>query len=135
MEFVWVLKEETFKEYKKRQRRSSHTEEGSYIGAVRTGELCFDIMDYGNHLWFDLYVGGVATRYGYSVDGYYPYDFCGEVSFKWEKELLNTSYESFKQEIEIFIQKYLSDRSYYITDPCQICVNLIEKANNELRIW
>ena len=47
---------------------------GEYVGCVRTGNLCFDITDWGVHLWFDLYVGGVNTGYSYGAHGY-PYDY------------------------------------------------------------
>lgn len=63
MKFKWNLQPE-FERYKKDQ-RSYKQEEGSgeYVGSVRVGNLCFDIIDWGNHLWFDLYVGGVDTSY------------------------------------------------------------------------
>ena len=68
MDWIWFMKEEDYESFRVHQHDFDENDEmeGSYIGAVRSGDLCFDIYNWGNHLWFDLYVGGVDTGYGYS---------------------------------------------------------------------
>lgn len=134
MNFKWNLQPE-FERYKKNQ-KTYHDNDGSgeYIGSVRVGNLCFDIIDWGNHLWFDLYVGGVDTGYGYGADNY-PYDYCDTASFAWNDDLTNTSDDEFKKELERYIEELINTYERYITDIGAIPVNLIEKANTELKEW
>lgn len=137
MKFKWNLQPE-FARYKEDQKTYAldENEEGSgeYIGCVRVGNLCYDIIDWGDHLWFDLYVGGVDTGYGYGADDY-PYDYCDLAGFKWDDDLADVSDEDFKKELESFIEEHINTFEGYVTDAGAIQVNLIEKANEELREW
>lgn len=141
MKIVWIMKKKDFENYRRHQHDDYGDDgccEGEYIGAVRVGNLCFDILNWGNHLWFDLYVGGVDTGYGYSerkkYKGY-PYDFCDECSFKWEMELKDTSFQKFKEELSSFIEKHILNHKEYVTDRRAISVSLIDKANQPLTVW
>lgn len=137
MKFKWDLQPE-FTRYKENQRnyKVNESEEGSgeYIGCVRFGNLCYDIIDWGDHLWFDLYVGGVNTGYGYGVDDY-AYDYCDTAGFKWCDDLTDGSDDDFKRELESYIEEHIGAVEGYVTDVGAIQVNLIEKANEELREW
>lgn len=86
--------------------RKNHPElyddEFDYIGCVRAGDLCFDLVERefgsdGLYLTADLYVGGIDSGYGYGVNGY-PYDYFDEVTFSWESEKIATlGMEEFKE--------------------------------------
>lgn len=134
MRFKWNLQPE-FNRYKKNQRSYKQEESsGEYVGSVRTGNLCFDIIDWGNHLWFDLYVGGVDTGYGYGTENY-PYDYCDVASFAWNDDLTDVSDGDFKMELEKYIENHINTFKEYDTDFKAIHVNLVDKANEELREW
>lgn len=134
MKFKWNLQPE-FAKYKAEQHTYKDEEGGGeYLGSVRTGNLCFDIIDWGNHLWFDLYVGGVDTGYGYGTDKY-PYDYCDVASFPWYDDLTNVSGEDFKKELGEYIEEHINAMEGYVTDVKAIPVNLIDKANEELKEW
>lgn len=137
MKFKWNLQPE-FERYKRDQATfiNNKNEEGNgeYVGCVRVGNLCFDIINWGDHLWFDLYVGGVNTGYGYGVDDY-PYDFCDVAGFKWDDCLINTSDDDFKRELEEYIEEHINAVEGYVTDFKAIPVSLTDKANEELKEW
>ncbi len=136
MKFKWNLLE-GFAEYKRNQANYINGDEegyGNYVGNVRFGNLCYDIVEWGDHLWFDLYVGGVDTGYGYGVDDY-PYDWCDLAGFPWNDYLANTSDEDFKREVEEFIEEHINQFEGYITSIKAIPVDLVAKANEELREW
>lgn len=139
MNLKWYLDEKDFEEYKMHQHDDyGEYNEGDYIGSVRTGNICYDILSWEKSLWFDLYVGGVDTGYGYSDrDGFedYPYDFCDVYSFEWDKDLKDTSIEDFEKEVSEYIKKYISENDKYVTDMRAIPVNILEKANEELCLW
>ena len=134
MKFKWHLQPE-FERYKKDQ-RSYEQEKGSgeYVGSVRVGNLCFDIIDWGNHLWFDLYIGGVDTGYGYGADNY-PYDYCDAASFLWNDDLTDVTDNDFKRELEKYIEEHINTNEGYVTDVGAIPVSLIDKANEDLKEW
>ena len=103
---------------------------GDYIGCVRVGNLCFDLVVsydiYGKQfLAYDLYVGGVDTGYGYS-DSNYPYDYAEGGNF--EDTLISMTYENFQkyaeEKFELFIKIWPDEGP-----------SLIEKANEPLNIW
>ena len=118
--------------------------DNEYVGCVRVGDLCFDLLIRLNEnvdqvLTYDLYVGGVDTGYGYSnpnkfnTDIYreednYPYDYvCG---LDFPRTCTSMSYDYFKAyaraEFEHFIK--VEDERYKEA-------SLIDKANEPLRIW
>lgn len=67
-DFVWNLNENEFENFKEKQRTYKESNyDGGWIGNVRCGLLCFDIIDFDTFLHFDLYVGGVDTGYGYVI--------------------------------------------------------------------
>lgn len=137
MKFKWNLQQE-FARYKERQKEHIVDENiegsGEYIGNVRFGNLCYDIIDWGDHLWFELFVGGVDTGYGYGVDDY-PYDFCDLAGFKWSDNLSEVSDEELTRELEAYIEEHINAIDGYVTDVKAIPVNLVDKANEELREW
>ena len=134
LKFKWNLQKE-FEVYKKEQH--THTKgdgSGEYVGSVRTGALCFDIINWGNHLYFDLYVGGVDTGYGHGANNV-PYDYCDVAGFPCYTDLSNVSNEEFMKNIETFITKHLAEHSEYTTDVKNIHVNLLDKAKETLVEW
>lgn len=103
-----------------------------YVGAVRVGDLCFDLtlIDLENdepfYLQYDLYVGGIDSGYGYSGSAY-PYDYFDGGCFG--KNALELSYADFK----IMAEKVLTD--YINKNDNSETYNLIQKANEPLNIW
>lgn len=118
------------KEPEKEVYNSKESEEGTYIGSVRTGYLCFNIIDWGTHLWFDLYVGGVDTSCGYSLQ-----ENSESYPFKWDKDAYCTEFEDFKEEVEKYIEQHIGTIKEYTTDMKGIHVSLIDKADEELNLW
>lgn len=81
MKFKWNLQPE-FQRYKENQHTYTTESGGQENTLVVSGLVIFALILLigGNHLWFDLYVGGVDTGYGYGADKY-PYDYCDTASF------------------------------------------------------
>lgn len=134
MKFKWNIADEHGWDRYKKEQGEEESDSGNYIGSVRAGDLCFDILEWGNHLWFDLYVGGVDTGYGYGAGGY-PYDFCDFLGFPWYGRVSDTTEATFKGKVEKHILEMLEKNSEYTTDTKNIKVNLIEKANMETKEW
>lgn len=116
MKLVWYLKKEEYEKFQKEQQNFDGSDNGEreYIGSVRTGELCFDILSCGDKLFFDLYVGGVNTGYGYSY---------------------KSEYEDFIEDLTKYIEEHIRTHEGYVTDFKAIPVSLIEKADAELKLW
>lgn len=134
MKFKWNIADEHRWDRYKKEQGEEESDSGNYIGSVRAGDLCFDILEWGNHLWLDLYVGGVDTGYGYGADGY-PYDFCDFLGFAWYDIIRDTTDAEFKEQVEKHITEILKKNPEYTTDTRNIKVNLIEKANMEMQEW
>ncbi len=138
MEIKWFMEETNYEEYRKHQHEhDGHDCDGEYIGSARMGNLCFDILNWGNHLWFDLYVGGVDSGYGYSErDGYkgYPYDYADVACFCTHEDISEMTFDQFKAVYTTHIEEHLSILKEYTTDRAEK-INLIDKANEELRLW
>lgn len=134
MKFKWNIADEHRWDRYKKEQGEEESDSGNYIGSVRAGDLCFDILEWGNHLWFDLYVGGVDTGYGYGADGY-PYDFFDVLGFAWYDKIRDTTDAEFKEQVEKHITEILKKNPEYTTDTRNIKVNLIEKANMEMQEW
>lgn len=104
-----------------------------YIGAVRVGDLCFDLVlrtyDEGKSLvlTYDLYVGGVDSGYGYSKIDDYPYDYAEGDDF--QDTCISMTYDDFKELAEASFIYYITNNKWYSA------VNLVEKANEELHVW
>ena len=139
MEIKWFLMEREFENYKKHQQEFSDEDgEAEYIGSARVGNLCFDILNWGNRLWFDLYVGGVDSGYGYSYKQHYeeyPYDYADSCSFCWNKPVQDMSIDDFMKELGEYIENHINTCKEYKTDMKAIHVNLVEKANEEFKFW
>lgn len=135
----WFISRDVYDKYRTHQHEYEDGDcDGNYIGALRIGNLCFDILNWGNHLWFDLYVGGVDTGYGYSEkDGYerFPYDYADSCSFRWDKDVSGTELKSFQDELSDYIKKFIMEKKSYTTDTKAIFVDLIAKANEDLQLW
>lgn len=130
-DFKWDFTEGTYERCK--------TENiGDYVGNVRTGNVCFDIIqieDDGS-LWIDCYVGGVDTGYGYSMtSGNYPYDYASEVGMSIERDwIINHTYQEFKGMVEKELTNSINTKGSYRADNGEV-VNIIDKANEPLRVW
>lgn len=102
----------------------------NFIGAVRVGDLCFDILtrEYNNKLYldYDLYIGGVDTGYGYADD--YPYDYYGGGSF--DESCIDMKYDEFVSYAEKTMKEFIENEESAYTH-----ASLIEKANDELNMW
>lgn len=117
--------------------------EDTYLGCVRTGELCFDIVtrtydeDIGPVLTFDLYVGGVIdgtdpegrpVPYAYSqIEPDYPYEYAEGDDF--DSMCDDLSFEAFKELAEDAFTRYINDGPYTKH------FNLPELARKPLHIW
>lgn len=128
MKFDWRDFDETkFENCKKDMETGDHIDD--YIGAVRVGNLCFDLVlrgcddTNGSILTYDLYVGGVDTGYGYKND--YPYDYDDGGSFKGIEEM---DYHEFVTYAEKAMSEYIMESKYALAD-------LVEKASEPLNIW
>ena len=127
--FIWSFNEEEFEECKK-------TVDGDYLGNIRVGDMCFDIMqreDDDACLWIDCYVGGVDTGYGYSKD--YPYDYVSGVGMALSRdEYMAYTYEQFVKAVERELTRSINEHPTYTADNGET-VNLIDKASGVLHIW
>ena len=104
--------------------------DGYYVGCVRVGDLCFDLIarEYNDEfvLDYDLYVGGVDDGYGYGKDNY-PYTEVGGGSF--QDSLISMSYNDFVKQAEEAFSDYIYHSNYSAK------YNLADKANEPLHIW
>ena len=131
--FIWNLSEEKWFDF-----LSENWPTEMFLGTVRCGDLCWDIMAINKKLYADLYVGGVDTGYGYSRETKtygYPYDMCDKYSFNYEGDT-DVNLRQFKNDIERHILEFLNSESTptYTTDNGQI-VNLANKAASEIKEW
>jgi len=119
----------------------------SYLGCVRVGELCFDLVtreyseDEGIVLTYDLYVGGACdgrvagindnlepVAYGYSrLIPDYPYEYAEGSDFA--DTCISMTYEDFKTLAEAEFTKYINTSCY--TNK----YDLPAKARAQLKIW
>ena len=124
--YVWDFNEKDFEECKRKN-------DLDYVGNIRVGDLCFDIIqleDEDSTLWIDCYVGGIDSGYGYGKDNY-PYDYVCEVGTSMVRnEYKNLSYKQF---VDI-IEKELTE-SINCESKCNGAINFVDKANEPLRIW
>ena len=106
--------------------------DGDYIGCVRVGELCFDLVVrcYDNKLTldYDLHIGGIDDGYGYSrVDGT-PYTEDGGGTFV-DGIMIDCCYDKFKEVAEGAFTDFINNEG------SSHGVSLIDKANKPLHIW
>lgn len=131
--FVWNFSKEGFEECK----TVENNDVQDYVGNIRVGNLCFDIVqldDEDKPLWIDCYVGGVDSGYGYGKDDY-PYDYVSEVGASFDlDEYKNFTYEQFVEIVEKELTDSINNTPQYTADNGEI-VNLIDKANEELKNW
>ena len=130
MKFDWSnFGEAAFNKYKE-DCRLDKSYGDDYLGCIRVGNLCFDIVTrmYNNNiltLTYDLYVGGVDT--GYSYESNYPYDYEGGDDFI---DVLDMSYEEFVSYAEKVMTEYITNHENKYE-----YASLTEKANEDLKIW
>lgn len=126
MEFYWDLTEENFNSLQKNFVQN-------FIGCVRVGDICFDIVERSPSDWekdgcfltADLYVGGVDNGYGYSsIDDWYPYD--ERDGYCFDEKVYSMTYEEFKE----YAEKTLSEFIDYCNDE-----EVKAKAKMPLHIW
>ena len=135
MTFDWSgLTPEEWTDYCSRM-ENSQCYPDDYIGAVRIGELCFDLVTRkyseaeGIVLTYDLYVGGVDSGYGYSrIEPDYPYDYAEGSDF--EDSCISLSYEEFRQIAEAAFLRYLNEGQVFYTG-----ADLRLMAEKPLHIW
>lgn len=110
--------------------------DGAYIGCVRIGTLCFDLVlrEYINRnntkeysLDYDLYIGGIDSGYGYASTTRYPYSYDGGGSF--ESLMIDLTYEQFKDNVE----RALTD--FIMNEGSEHNISLVEEANKPIKIW
>ena len=104
--------------------------DNEFIGCVRIGDLCFDLMirEYNDEfvLDYDLYVGGIDDGYGYGNENS-PYTEGGGGSF--EDSLISMSYNDFVKQAEEAFTDYIYHSNYSAE------YNLVDKANEPLHTW
>lgn len=131
MKFNWDgFTEEDFVDYCAKVENNMFGHSEYYIGCVRVGDLCFDLLitwlDREFVLYYDLYVGGIDDGYGYGNNDY-PYTDGGGGSF--EESMIGYTYDTFvkisESKFEDFIENSYTSSKY----------NLAEKANKPLHIW
>ena len=143
MKYRWNISEIDWTDYCARS-ENEMIENGDYVGCCRIGDLCFDIVlreyDEACTLDYDLYVGGVDSRYGYSVFSAmesgkyksedevpdkecYPYDYYGGGSF--DDSCIWMRFDEFKRIAERRFDEFIEDCSDEIK----------AKANEPLHIW
>lgn len=135
MKFDWSgLTEIDFVNYCAKMENDMCTED-EYIGCVRVGELCFDILvqsvgydeDQKQVLIFDIYVGGVDTGYGESrIEPGYPYDYAYGGDFGGP--FIHVPYDTFQLFAEGMFTEVIEHWNYSHA-------SLLEKANAPLHIW
>ena len=134
--FVWEIKEEDYKDV---ENPMEAEEDFDFIGLLRVGNICFDVMRYKTNIRFNMFVGGVESGYGTSDQkGYenYPYDYYDEGEFRIDAK--DMSFNEFKDTVEKYIENELiKEDSNYLADGYKECtrVNLFDKANEEVKFW
>ena len=139
MKFNWdEFSEKDFANYCKKM-RSNIEYEGEWVGCVRVGDLCFDLVIALNKnddmiFEYDLYVGNVDTGYGYSNlnknddSDDYPYDCVNGLNFP--NTCVDMTYEYFKEYAEAEFEHFI-----IVEDETYKLASLIDKANEELKVW
>lgn len=133
MKFNWGgFTEEDFVDYCAKMENDMFAYNATYIGSVRVGNLCFDLIAMENNdcvidmLDYDLYIGGVDDGYGYGKDNY-PYTEGGGGSF--EESMIGYTYETFMKIAESKFEDFIMNNHFSSK------YNLVEKANKPLHIW
>lgn len=135
MVFNWDgLPKDDFVDYCARM-ENNLIEDGAYVGCVRIGVLCFDLVvrEYAHDkprehaLDYDLYIGGIDSGYGYTLTNKYPYSYDGGGSF--ESLMIDLTYEQFKDNVE----RALTD--FIMNEGSEHNISLVEEANKPLKIW
>ena len=121
-------------------RNNKDCEEYGNIVSIRSGALCFDLVEKkvenDFYLYAYLYVGGIDTGYGYSrlleIEGdEYPYDYYEEGGADWRVDkIANEDADSILKIIEKELETKITEKS----SEYEYC-SLIEKASEELKIW
>ena len=150
MKFVWDMKEEEWNRFCNAVERGGYDDRyhGECIGFCRVGDICFDIMPWGEdiiRLGFECFCGGIDNDYGYSAqdalssgkynDKYevpaellYPYDEVGYDDFLGNYYMCN--FEEFKKAAEKEFEDYIK------ANPSQYKeADLVAKANETLHVW
>lgn len=111
------------------------SEEFNYIGHIRTGKLCFDILIKGSQdkpeFAFDCYVADEDTGYGYkkTIDGkLIPYDYADGFV------ITPGNYQEAILSGVIGMKKFIREHErLYVAG--KIGYSLLQKATEELKIW
>lgn len=132
MKFSWnEFTENDFINYCTRM-KNDMISDGDYIGCVRVGDLCFDLVvrEYNigkRMLDYDLYVGGIDDGYS-PIESDYPYSFDGGGTFE-NGIMVNLTYEEFKTIAEYAFEDFITNEGSSHN------VSLIEKASETLHVW
>lgn len=138
MKFVWDLSEEDWNKYPELMERQIESDPDGIVnpigvlGCCHVGDLCFDIRAWGEKgkygLGYELFVGGVDNNYSETADGR-PYDMVDEYD-EFPISVLKMECEDFKKLAEKIFEKFIIDVA-----PRYKLANLIDKANEELKVW
>ena len=139
-EFSWDLTEKDWRDYRVAIRREAEDNpDGSVntagvVGCCRIGDLCFDLRAWGcitedevPALGYELYVGGVEGH-GETLEGR-PYDLVLEYG-EFPIDVLDKPLKDFQVQAEEVFKKFIEDVA-----PRYTGADLIEKANEELKVW
>ena len=117
-QFKWNLPENEFERYQQSQKTAPDYEaeggDGRYMGNVRAGNLCYDIYNWGNHIWLDCYIGGIDSGYGYK-ENHYPYTYADERSIKFSDDTSAMTLSDFQAAINTAIRINIQNRPEYST--------------------
>lgn len=133
MKFDW--RNFTEEKYNKYMANPSYFDD--YMGAVYVGDICIDLLIYGeeNTIAYDFYVAHEDTGYGYK-NNTLPYDYANGGVMEIPNGL---SYDEFKTKaekmFEEFIVKYNECHEYNVEHDQFVDYSLVEHANRPLEIW
>lgn len=135
--YGWIWKDERVKEFLETIKKDRNDAPMDFIGEVRTGNICFDMVEREAegkyYLWADLYVGGIDSGYGYGLNNY-PYDFVDDTDYVWDSEKLQgLDVETVKNLIEEKLDELISNSKLVHFKDIQY--SLIDKANEQLKMW
>ena len=139
--FDWVCDDTSLLEnWLDTARKTNDRDEYGFIVSIRTGALCYDLIERkvenNFYLYAEFYVGGVDTGYGYGKlsedeDYDYPYDYYDEADYYWETDkIINEDEDSLLKIIEEELEAKISEKS----EEYEYC-SLIDKANEALKVW
>lgn len=134
VDYTWINENE-IKQWLK-IKSSKSTKIHDYIGSIRIGTLCFDLLerqeDSKKYLYADLYVGGIDTGYAYGEDDY-PYTYIDQIYERLDFDKLPNHYKEFRKLMEERITRRIRHAKPIIDGNIEF--SLQEKVMEDLKIW